>query len=115
MTIQFRQPPTYGEPLLHPKTQNTGTSWYRWFQQIELGTPPASEVSVTVGASPFIYTAPRQGFMIVNGGAVTIIFFSRTSGTFYNTGQIAGTFSMSQGDVLKVMYTVAPQMTFVPS
>ena len=115
MTIQFRQPPTYGEPLLHPKTQNTGTSWYRWFQQIELGTPPASEVSIPVGVSPFEFAAPRQGFVIVNGGAVSIIFFSRTTGVFYNTGQVSGTFSMSQSDVLKVMYTSPPTMTFVPS
>src|SRR5271163_2315946 len=111
MTVQFRQPPTYLEPLTQGK--NTSSSWYRYFQQRELGTPPAAESAITVTASPFTYIALRAGFVIVSGGTVSAIAFSRTAGTFYVTGQTSGVFSMSLNDSLRVTYSGLPTMTFV--
>lgn len=107
----FRTAPTYEEPLTTGK--NTTASWYRWFQNIDNGIPPSSEVTVTVGGSPFTYTAPSKGFVIVTGGTVSAIAFSRTAGTFYGTGQTAGTFPLSAGDKLKVTFSATPSLVFV--
>jgi hypothetical protein len=112
MSIQFRQVPTYTVPL--NKGENTTSAWYRYLQQNELGTPPSSEVAVTVTASPFVYTAPKKGFVIVSGGTVSLIAFSRTKGTFYTTGEITGVFPMGFNDQLRVTYSVLPTFIFVP-
>lgn len=107
---QFRRVPTYEQPLTIQ--ERNSSYWYRFFQDSDTGRPPTAEASITVTASPFTYTAPRKGFVIVNGGTVSIIAFSR-SGTFYTTGQTTGTFTVAQGDQLKVTYSGLPTMTFV--
>ena len=70
--------------------------------------------AITPGASPYTYTSSFDGAVIVNGGTVSAIAFSRDGTTFFTTGQTAGMFPMSRGDALKVTYTVAPTMTFAP-
>ena len=71
---------------------------------------------VTPGASPYTYqnTSGRPGDMIVSGGMVTDIAFSRDNATFYGVGAISGVFPLSAYDFLRVTYTVAPTMTFIP-
>lgn len=71
---------------------------------------------VTPGASPYTYqnTSGRPGDMIVSGGAVSAIDFSRNNATFYIVGVVSGVFSLSAYDFLRVTYTVAPTMTFIP-
>jgi hypothetical protein len=71
---------------------------------------------VTPGASPYTYqnTSGRPGDMIVSGGAVSAIDFSRNNATFYSAGIVSGVFSLSAYDFLRVTYTVAPTMTFIP-
>ena len=71
---------------------------------------------VTPGASPYTYqnTSGRLGDMIVSGGAVTTIDFSRDNATFYSVGVVSGVFPLSAYDFLRVTYTVAPTMTFIP-
>lgn len=110
--VQFRNVPTYAEQLT-PGSHNN-QPWYRWFQDTELGTPPGVETPVVPNGSPFVYTAGRKGFLIVNGGTVSAIGFNR-SGTFYTTGQTIGTFTLSKNDQLKVTYSGKPQMIFVPT
>jgi hypothetical protein len=111
MTQQWRQVPTYEQPLTTGK--NTSSSWYRWVQATEQGTAPAQESAVTPGASPYTYTAPRKGFLIVNGGTVSQISYSR-SGTFHVTGQISGMVNMNQYDQVQITYSAAPTLTWVP-
>ena len=111
MTIQYRNVPTYEQPL--EITGHTSSAWYRYWQQNELGTPPAAESAVTPTGSPFTYTAGRKGFLIVQGGTVSAVAFSR-SGTFYTTGQTQGVFPLDQNDQLKVTYSAAPILTWVP-
>ena len=116
MTQQFRQAPTYTDQIA--AGQHNSATWYRYFQQAELGTPPGPETPITgaaLTASPFSYTAPQKGFMLVSGGTVTSIMFSRTPGVFYATGETAGQFTLAQNDVLKITYTVKPTVTFVPT
>ena len=71
---------------------------------------------VTPGASPYTYqnTSGRPGNMIVSGGAVSALAFSRDNATFYGVGIVSGVFPLSAYDFLRVTYTVAPTMTFIP-
>lgn len=110
---QFRTVPTYDQQIT-PGNHNDST-WYRYFQQNEKGTPPSTETALTVTASPFSYAFTAKGFVIISGGAVSNIMFSRTPAVFYLTGQTAGVFPGAQNDVLKVTYTGKPLMTFVPT
>lgn len=110
MTKQYRAVPTYNEPL--SERGNTSSAYYRFLHDVDLGTPPAAEVAIVVGVSPFTYIAARAGFVIVNGGTVSQIKFGRTA--TYVTGQTTGTFPVALGDQVIVTYSGAPAMTFVP-
>lgn len=72
--------------------------------------------NITVGASPFTYqnTTAYPADVIVSGGTVTLSEFTRDNATFYDTGSYYGMFTLSPNDRLRVTYTAAPTMTFVP-
>jgi len=72
--------------------------------------------AITVGASPFLYTAPASlsGNAIVSGGTVSDISISRDGATFFTTGSSSGMFPLSASDQLKVTWSVKPTMTFLP-
>jgi hypothetical protein len=110
---QFNQAPTYNQPLT--VGQVTSKDWYFFWQGIWKGLAPEAEVALTPTASPYTYSAPRKGFVIVSGGTVSQIRFSRNGTTFYNVGATAGTFTLNAADRLEVTYTVVPTMTFVPT
>lgn len=105
--------PTYDQPLT--VGGNMSASWRRWLHDIEVGTPPSNEVAIIPTGSPFTYQANARGYVIVSGGTVSKIEFARTAATFYTTGQTTGMFSMSLGDFLRVTYSGAPTMVFIPS
>ena len=109
--MSYRQIPSY-ETAIAQKGQTT-RSWFRWFQDQNNGLPTGAEVPVSVGGSPFAFTAPVAGYMILRGGTVSAVEFTRTVTTL--TGQTSGFFPLSQGDVLKVTYSALPVMVFVPS
>jgi hypothetical protein len=71
---------------------------------------------ITPGASPYTYqnTNTYPVDVVVNGGTVSTVAFSRDNATFYTVGQINGVFALSPYDFLRVTYTVAPTMTLVP-
>lgn len=110
MTQQWRAAPTYQTPL--QIGTNIAQAWWRWIQAIQAGTPPGAEAPITVGASPFYYTATQGGFVIVDGGTVSQVVFNRTSQ--HVTGVTHGAFPVSNGDQIIVNYSVKPTMTFVP-
>lgn len=70
--------------------------------------PPAA---ITVGASPFTYTNSFQQnqSVQVNAGTISQIVLVRNA-VATGTGVIAGVFTLSPGDALKITYTVAPAM-----
>lgn len=81
--------------------------------------PPARFIlpaGITVGASPYTYqnTNSYPVDVIVRGGTVSTVEFSRDNATYYNVGTIAGMFALSPYDYLRVTYTVAPTMTAIP-
>jgi hypothetical protein len=77
-------------------------------------TPVAQPTAaITVGGSPFSYTAPFAGTVVVQGGTVSAIALVR-QGTSTTTGLTVGVFPVSRGDVVAVTYTGTPTMSFLP-
>lgn len=111
---QFNSMPQYPEPL--NAGSNTSSNWYRFWAALFRGLPPGNVEPVTLTGSPYIYSATRRGTVIVNGGTVSNVSFSRDGGTtYYTVGTTAGMFPVNASDLLKVTYSAPPTVTFVPS
>jgi len=111
---QFNSLPNYPVPLIEGKV--TGRDWYRFWAALFRGLAPGNVEPVTLTGSPYIYSASRKGALIVSGGTVSAIAFSRDGGTTYFTvGTVAGMFTLNASDLLKITYTVDPTVTFVPT
>jgi hypothetical protein len=105
----YRQAPKYEQPLTIGK--DTAAWWYRWFADTDIGTPPSSEIGIKLTGSPFSYTAPSKGYIVVAGGSVSAIHIVRVAN--YNTGQTQGLFPVSKNDKLILTYTGGgPTVTF---
>jgi len=104
--------PKFEQQIIDEKTTNK--QWYFFLQGLWKGTPPAAEAAVSVTVSPMTYVATQRGFMVISGGTISAIAFSRDGTTFYSSGETAGSFPLSNGDSLRVTYTVTPTMTFFP-
>ncbi len=113
MTTQRNIIPNYPVPLEVGK--NTSKDWYFFWNGLYLGLPPATEVAVAPGVSPYTYGATQRGSLIVSGGTVSAIAFSRDGITFYSVGQTAGMFLLCAADQLRITYSVLPTVTFVPA
>jgi|688.fasta_scaffold681873_1 hypothetical protein len=84
-------------------------------------TPPTQNYSIaptaiTVTASPFTYInqTGANADVIVSGGGISQLEFSRGGATFFSTGSFYGMFTLSPYDLLRVTYSTAPTMTLVP-
>lgn len=96
------------------KTWQFTAPWYRFLGTL-LGLIAPSGVNaaaITVGASPFSYTATSSGVVLIAGGTVSAIALGR-NGVFTGIGVTAGPVPVSEGDAVRVTYAVAPTMTFV--
>jgi hypothetical protein len=113
MANQFNTIPNY--PVAVIQGRNTSKDWYFFWSGLFRGLPPGNVEPVTVGASPYTYSAAKRGAMIVSGGTVTLIEFSRDGTTYYDMGATSGTFPLSATDLIRVTHAGAPDMTFVPS
>ncbi len=113
MASQFNTIPNY--PVQLSYGPNTSKDWYFFWSGLFRGLPPGNVEPVTVGTSPYVYSAVKRGSMIVSGGTVSLIEFSRDGTTFYDMGQISGTFPLNASDQIRVTYSVTPDMTFIPS
>lgn len=71
----------------------------------------AAPVAVTLTGSPFTYTAPSSGALVIAGGTVSAVQFKRTTTAAL---PIAGQFVLATGDQIVITYTVAPTVTFIP-
>jgi hypothetical protein len=127
--------------LIDPRTNFMSREWYRFFlnlfvltgsgqnqtslDDLQLGPPVMPVVttnnatpvsSITVGASPFTYVN-LTGFpadVMISGGGVSNLEFSRDGFTFFNTGSYYGMFGLSPSDTLRVTYVSPPTMTLIP-
>jgi hypothetical protein len=109
--MSYLSTPTYETPITQGR--NTHSAWYRFFTGIQKGTPPSAESVLTLGVSPYPYKAAQKGFLIIKGGTVSAVQFTRSATTL--TGQTQGIFPMSAGDVLTITYAVLPTVTWVPT
>lgn len=104
---------------LQTKLDIDDNRWRKWFQDmwalvnaIRLPLP----ISVTVGASPFTYQFANGGSasILVNGGTVSLIEWSRDGTTFYKVGTTTDSmYTVSSGDYIRVTYTVIPTVKVV--
>lgn len=88
--------------------------WYRFLQQVFQRVANSGEdaAAVTVGASPFVYTAASDGNVIVTGGTVSLIQYGRNA-AFTSIGITSGIVPVFAGDSVRVTYTALPTMTFI--
>lgn len=85
--------------------------WARFFERLFRDPPDYS--AVVVGASPYTYTAPSDGYVVVHGGTVGFIAIQRRN-FGVTTGTTSGQFVLKRGDQLYVEYTVVPVIDFFP-
>jgi hypothetical protein len=113
MSQQFNSLPNFNVPLALKSV--TSKDWFLFWANLFTGLPPGNETALTIGASPYTYVAGVKGSLIVSGGTVSAIDFSRNGTTFYSTGQTAGMFALNARDSLRITYAVLPTATFVPT
>lgn len=97
--------------------------------ELEIGTQPPNTpnttppenylnplVTITPTGSPFTYIneTGATADVIVSGGGISKLEFSRNGATFLSTGSFYGMFTLSPYDRLRVTYVAAPSMTLVP-
>lgn len=77
-------------------------------------TPTEAASSPIVTASPYSYSDPiRDGLLVVSGGTVSLIEYGRR-GVFTALGITSGLIPVRSGDVVRITYTVAPTVRFIP-
>lgn len=74
----------------------------------------ATQVAPTVGASPWSYTAPTYGSLVIQGGTVSAVTITRSGQSAVNIGVTAGMFYVQAGDVITITYSAAPTVIFIP-
>ncbi len=72
-------------------------------------------VAITVGASPFAYTATATGSVAVSGGAVTNMTLTRGGTVVWNTTLSSAVIPVTLNDVVTVTYTTTPTMNELPN
>lgn len=72
--------------------------------------------NIVPSGSPYSYqnTLDTDCDVLVQGGTVSKVEFSRDNANWYDVGTVAGMFHLRSRDYLKVTYTGAPTMTLVP-
>lgn len=107
-------------PIVDPQTGLIDQTWWYFFQRLFARTGSGTGGAfgnpgvITLGASPFTYTATVNGNAIVSGGGVARLEIARGNGTFYLTGSNYGAFPLAVGDKLRMTYIGAPQLVFFP-
>lgn len=74
----------------------------------------ATQIAPTVGASPWAYTVPTYGNLVIQAGTVSAVTITRAGQSAVNIGVAAGMFFVQAGDVVTITYSVAPTVTFIP-
>ena len=70
--------------------------------------------AVTVGLSPYTFTASSNGALVIVGGTAALISIIR-QGVLIPSGLVDGIFPMSRLDQVRITYTIAPTVTFLPT
>jgi hypothetical protein len=123
--------PLPAAPMVDPQTGYPTTVWWRWmltmFSRTGGGTGDSSAalaeftanqarpgVAVTVGPSPFIYTAPSHGSILVGGNGVTRLEITANGATWFPTGSFYGAFPLAKSSQARISFVGSPSMVFIP-
>jgi hypothetical protein len=133
--------PGYRVPFLDTKTSLISREWYRYFNDLfgltgsgsnnisllDVQTAPTVKdtvksrrevqaYTVAVGASPFTYInkTSTEVDVLVSGGTLTSIEFSRDYSTFYTILANRAMVRLSPYDSILVTYTAAPSLVIIP-
>ena len=102
--------PSERAPIVDDSGQLT-PAWHRFFASLVQGAQAAKPQ--TVGPSPYPFTAPAAGSLVVSGGTVSAIALTRGRVTV-DLGAVSGHFPASTGDKFTLTYSVTPLGTFLP-
>jgi len=104
--------------LLDERTGLISREWYRFLLNVYTKASDSTDepTTLTVGPSPFTYKnelgSPVD--VMVSGGGISKLQFTRNGSSFYSTGSFYGMFTLSPGDAIKVFYVAAPTMVVIP-
>lgn len=93
------------------------SNWWRFLLNVSnqaMGVNQTPPGTVTPTASPFIFTTPAQGTLLVSGGPVTLIEYSKDGTTWYPMGVTNGPLHLVPNDRVRITYSNAPAVTFFP-
>lgn len=82
-------------------------------EKLEYPTGRGMPRNVTVGASPFTFTAPSDGNVVVSGGSITLIQYGRGD-MLFSAGLLTGPIFVANGDKIQIVYLTMPTITFFP-
>ena len=105
-------PPSANTPIADLESGMTSAPWYRFFTS--LNSKPGKMAQITVGASPFKYTVPSKGVVVISGGTVSLVQLTRATTTI-PIGAVSGVVPVGAGDILTVTYSAIPAMSFLPN
>jgi hypothetical protein len=121
--LDITQIPSSRVPITEDGKALISREWYRFlFNLFTLnGSGGAATymnpaIPVIAIESPVLYTNANTYTVdiMVSGGGVSKLEFSRDGTTFYDTGSYYGMFTLSPSDMLRVTYTQAPILTLIP-
>jgi len=97
--------------------QSNGTNWVVRSGKNSAPFGSASAIAaLTVGASPYAYTAPANGTVVITGGTVSAVTLKRGTPAAITAGSATGVIlPVSAGDIVTTTYSAAPTMSFVPA
>lgn len=103
-----------------PDTGSFTHPWWYYFQRIYQRTGAASGGSfgppetVTLGASPFVYTATQNGSVLICGPGMIRVEIQPADGIWYPTGGWYGSCAINAGDSMRFTFIGSPSVTFLP-
>jgi hypothetical protein len=108
--------PRVNTPLVNPDTGILTTTWLAFLQSLWMEVKGGSGLIAeqVLSTSPWTFTSPQQGTLMLSGGTITDVQLSRDGTNFFPVGQLAGPVTIGAGDLVLVAYTVLPRAVFVP-
>ena len=85
--------------------------WHRFLTRLSQLSAEKPIVALTVGASPWAWTADTIGHINVVGGTVSLRTLTRGITTNVTGAQLI---PVAAGDIVTITYSVAPQASFIP-
>jgi len=123
MPTSSSKPPNLPNTILPPNNALVdergviATNWWRFLLNVSqqaFGVNATQPATVTVTASPFVFTAVVQGSLLVAGGPVSLIEYSKDAVTWFPMGIVQGPIQVVPNDHVRITYTNAPALTFFP-